>query len=164
MRLVPMTEAERHGALDREAVDYAGAKTRAGFWSRKESLARAREEIASLVGPDPAARGHTFFVGVDASGRRIGWVWIGPMPGAGSASGIRWLFQIVVDEGSRGRGFGRSLLRAVEAQVREQGADELRLNVFRWNTVAIALYSSSGYDVLSETEGSLEMGKRLARG
>ena len=158
-----MTEAERDDALRNEAADYAEAKARAGFWSREESLQRARAEIAGLVGSDPAKRGHEFFVGVDAAGRRVGWVWYGPVPGSESARQARWLFQIVVDEALRGNGFGRGLLRALEHRVRDEGADELRLNVFRWNSVAIALYRSAGYEAASEGERNLEMRKSLAK-
>ncbi len=71
-----MTEAEREHALREEAVESADQRARAGFWSREESLARAREEIQGFVGPDPAARGHAFHFGVDAGGRRVGWVWV----------------------------------------------------------------------------------------
>ena len=71
-----MTDAQRQDALEREAIDYAEAKARAGFWPRNESLDRARREIASTVGTDPAERGHAFLVGVDEEERRIGWAWI----------------------------------------------------------------------------------------
>jgi GNAT superfamily N-acetyltransferase len=156
-----MTDAERHEALEKEAVDYAEAKARAGFWSREESLSRASKEIASTVGPDPAERGHAFFVGVDGAGQRIGWAWTGPVPGSKTSRGKRWLFQIVVDEPLRGQGYGRALLQAVERQIRGDGMRWLHLNVFRWNSVAVTLYETSGYEVVSESEKNLELRKRL---
>ena len=159
-----MTDAERAAALDGEAAEYGEAKARAGFWSRDVALDRARAEIASLVGPDPAKRGHAFFFGVDARGHRVGWTWVGPVPGARASPKRRWLFQIVVDEPLRGRGYGRGLLAAVERQVADGGAGELRLNVFRWNTVAIALYTSTGYEVVRDAPRNLEMRKVLTRG
>jgi ribosomal protein S18 acetylase RimI-like enzyme len=45
----------------------------------------------------------------------------------------------------RGRGFGRSLLRAAEARAREAGARELRLSVKAANAGARALYSAEGF-------------------
>ena len=164
VRLVAMTAEERRDALEGEAVDYAEAKARAGFWPREGSLGRARDEITSLVGPDPGRRGHAFFFGVDAAGDRVGWVWYGPVPGPAAAPRTRWLFQIVVDEGLRGLGLGRALLQAVERRLLDEGMEELRLNVFRWNAVATALYASAGYDVVSEGPGSQEMRKRLSAG
>ncbi|HYM38587.1 MAG TPA: GNAT family N-acetyltransferase [Thermoplasmata archaeon] len=163
VHLVRMTDAERDEALRQEAEEYGAAKARAGFWPREGCTDRAREEIAGLLGSDPASRGHAFFVGVDGAGRRVGWVWYGPVPGSGTAAGKRWLFQIAVDEPLRGNGYGRGLLEAVERRLAEEGMHELSLNVFRWNTTAVGLYERSGYEVVSQAAGNLEMRKRLSR-
>ncbi len=148
--------------MEGEAAEYGQAKARAGFWAVDVALDRAREEIASLVGPDPTKRGHAFYFGLDADGRRVGWTWVGPIPGARRSRTKRWLFQIIVEEALRGRGYGRSLLTAVERRLAKQGVRELRLNVFRYNTVAIALYKSAGYDVTRDEPRNLEMRKLLA--
>lgn len=158
-----MTDEERASALDREAAEYGEAKARAGFWSRDVAPDRARTEIASVVGPDPAKRGHAFFFGVDPEGRRVGWTWVGPIPGSRPTRTKRWLFQILVDEALRGQGYGRALLAAVEQRLAEDEVRELRLNVFRHNVVAIALYSSAGYDVVRDEPRNLEMRKALVR-
>ncbi len=156
-----MTLAERQEALRVEAVEYGEAKARAGFWSRGEAVERAREEIEALVGPDPGARGHAFFLGVDDGDRRVGWLWCGPVPGSETSRRKRWLFQIVVDEALRGHGYGRALLAAAERRLAGEGVRELSLNVFRGNTVAVHLYRASGYEVTFQGEQNLEMRKRL---
>ncbi len=163
VRLLPMTDDQRAAALEGEAAEYGEAKARAGFWPRGVARDRAREEIASLVGPDPAKRGHAFFFGVDANGERVGWTWVGPLPGARPVRTQRWLFQILVDERLRGRGYGRGLLVALERHLAAEGVRELRLNVFRHNEVAIALYSSAGYEVVRDEARNLELRKALAR-
>jgi len=156
-----MTDAEREAALEQEAVEYADAKARAGIWPRVEALKRSREEIRGLVGTRPADRGHEFFVGLDTADRRIGWIWLGPVPSSDAPRDTRWLFQIVVDATRRGQGLGRGLLRAAEEHVLETGGTQLALNVFRWNSVAVALYTSSGYDTAFQDEKAFEMRKRL---
>lgn len=156
-----MTDAEREAALEQEVVEYADAKARAGIWPRGEALARSREEIRGLVGTRPADRGHEFFVGLDAARRRIGWIWLGPVPSSDASLDTRWLYQIVVDATRRGQGFGRGLLRAAEERVLETGGTDLALNVFRWNAVAVALYASAGYDTAFQDDKALEMRKRL---
>ncbi len=156
-----MTDAEREAALEHEAVEYADAKARAGIWTREESLRRSREEIHGYVGDRPSERGHEFFVGLDDEGRRIGWIWIGPMPTPEPAPSARWLFNIVVDPAYRGRGLGRALLRAAEDHVVATGHTEFAFNVFRWNAVAIALYTSSGYGITFQDDKAIEMRKRL---
>jgi len=47
-----------------------------------------------------------------------------------------------VDRPVRGKGYGRAMLAAKEDLVSREGARELYLNVFRWNSVARALYDS----------------------
>jgi GNAT superfamily N-acetyltransferase len=158
-----MTDPERDAALDRQAAEYGEAKARAGFWPQDEARERAREEIASLVGADPAKRGHDFFFGVDADGKKVGWTWVGPVPETEPSRTKRWLFQITVDESLRGRGYGRALLTAMEERLADEGVRELCLNVFRYNSVAISLYASSGYEVLTDDARNLEMRKVLTR-
>lgn len=164
VRLVPMPDSEREAALEHEVPGYADAKVRAGIWTREESLQRSREEIHAFVGDRPADRGHEFFIGVDGASRRIGWIWLGPMPTPAAAASARWLFNIVVEPEFRGQGFGRALLRAAEDHVVSAGRTELALNVFRWNAVAISLYTSSGYAIAYQDDKAIEMRKRLARG
>ncbi len=56
----------------------------------------------------------------------------------------------------RGRGFGRALLAAVEDATRRAGVGSLELNVFGHNRTAVSLYSTSGYEVVTQ-----QMRKRL---
>jgi ribosomal protein S18 acetylase RimI-like enzyme len=53
--------------------------------------------------------------------------------------------ELVVSAAHRGRGIGRSLLRAAEARAREAGAKSLHLAVKAGNTGARALYSAEGF-------------------
>ena len=76
----------------------------------------------------------------------------------------QYLYQITVEEGVRGRGYGRIMLQVLEALLTAEGAEILRLNVFHWNRTARALYDSAGYEVLSEGEASAGMCKRLSPG
>ncbi len=161
VQLVPMSEEQRHAFLEREAIDYAEAKSKAGFWRPEEALGRARAEIAGTLGPDPAASGHRMFQAEETPGRRVGDLWYGPMPGNEDVRGARWLYQILVDERLRSRGYGRAMLASLEETVRSEGWTALHLNVFAFNEVALALYQSSGYQVVHRGAASIEMGKSL---
>jgi hypothetical protein len=59
------------------------------------------------------------------------------------------------------------MLASTEELVSGEGARELYLNVFRWNSVARALYDSAGYEVVhdSDTETGMRksLGKEVAR-
>ncbi len=70
-----------------------------------------------------------------------------------------WLHDLFVAQRGRGRGIGRALLKAIETAVRERGAKRLRLEVSPQNTVALGVFTSSGFRTTM-----LEMQKDLTDG
>ncbi|MEX0168065.1 GNAT family N-acetyltransferase [Streptomyces sp. LMG1-1-1.1] len=77
-------------------------------------------------------------------GLPAGFLWTGRIelePGAWAA----FVYDIEVDEGHRGLGYGRALMLLAERVAREAGDTRLGLHVFAGNTPAIRLYESLGY-------------------
>jgi ribosomal protein S18 acetylase RimI-like enzyme len=68
-----------------------------------------------------------------------------------------YVSDLLVRASHRGRGIGRSLLRAAEARAGEAGARSVRISVMAGNTAARSLYAAEGF---VESEICLE--KRLA--
>jgi ribosomal protein S18 acetylase RimI-like enzyme len=60
-----------------------------------------------------------------------------------------YIYDIVVDEEFRGKGYGRLTMLAAEEYVTRHGGQRLGLNVFGPNTVARNLYESMDYKVLA---------------
>ena len=60
---------------------------------------------------------------------------------------------LVVAPDARRRGIGRDLLLACESWAKEQGATEMELSVWDFNTSALALYERSGYAALHHRLG-----------
>ena len=60
-----------------------------------------------------------------------------------------YIYDIVVDEAFRGKGYGRLTMQAAEEYVTSHGGKRLGLNVFGPNTVARSLYESMDYKVLA---------------
>jgi ribosomal protein S18 acetylase RimI-like enzyme len=52
---------------------------------------------------------------------------------------------VIVDERCRRQGIGQALVEAAEAWARQQGIQDVELNVFEFNQGAIALYEKMGY-------------------
>jgi len=142
--LRPMTSAEYDAWQLALAEDYAAAKVAAGTWAAEGSVQRALDESGQLL-PEGLETDRVLIVrAVADDGRPVGRAWVA-LDHPRGAPGTAFLYDIEVDEGERGKGFGRALLAAVEEAVRATGATALELNVFGTNDIAGALYESSGY-------------------
>jgi ribosomal protein S18 acetylase RimI-like enzyme len=67
------------------------------------------------------------------------------------------IYDFVVYEEFRRRGYGRQTLTALEEKAKELGLDTISLHVFGHNQSAIALYQQAGYETTS-----LYMAKKLS--
>src|SRR6516164_10973524 len=127
--------------MDRSEIASFLTASRAGYVAERMAAgdsevaaARAADEQLALSFPngDPAP-GHQLFV-IAHDTERVGTLWIGP-------SGVDepdtwWIWDIAIDESSRGRGIGRTALMLAEDEARTAGASRLGLNVFGGNGVA----------------------------
>ncbi|GAB3141711.1 hypothetical protein GCM10027290_14900 [Micromonospora sonneratiae] len=153
--LRPMTEqefTERLGVLvDRYADDLRD--------SGRVSAAEAREEsVRQSTGFLPQGLdtpGMLLFT-AEADGQPVGWLWLGPTAKADIPEQA-WIYNIEVDEGHRGKGYGRAMMKAVERELGDRGYTRLGLNVFGGNSVAIGLYESLGFEVTAQ-----QMAKSIA--
>jgi ribosomal protein S18 acetylase RimI-like enzyme len=116
---------------------------------REQAEAKAARDVAAVLPQGLATDGTHLWV-VEDEGRAVGTVFLGIRDGGA------WLYDITIDEGERGRGYGRSAMLALEAEVRRLGFTELGLNVWGGNEVARRLYRSLGFG-----EVSVGMKKRL---
>ena len=126
------------------AVDYAAEKVAAGTWAAEGAVQRALDESAEMLPDGVDTARMLIFRAIADDGRPVGRAWVG-LDHPRGAPGTAFLYDIEVDEGERGQGFGRALLAAVEDAVRTAGRSALELNVFRTNDTAVGLYETSGY-------------------
>ncbi|MCR2785727.1 MULTISPECIES: GNAT family N-acetyltransferase [unclassified Microbacterium] len=145
----PMTPEEYAQWQTLLAEEYSAEQVAAGRWSQEGSVQRARDETAKLLPQGLATEGMLILRGVDAEGVPVGRAWVS-LDHPRGAPGVAFLYDIEVVETKRGQGFGRALLAAVEDATRRAGAAALELNVFGSNAVAIGLYGSAGYDVVTQ--------------
>ena len=168
VRLVPASPGEYDDFVREQIREFAEQKIRAGHWRPEEAPELSRHAVESFLPKGGPSETHRVYRAVDASDRGVGWIWVGPPPvRLPNLPTRRWLYQITVDAPLRGKGYGRAMLAATEELVSGEGARELYLNVFRWNSVARALYDSAGYEVVhdSDTETGMRksLGKEVAR-
>ena len=133
---------------------YAADKIRVGDWPPEEAVERAEALFAQLVPDGLRTAGHEFRSIVNEAGEPVGGIWFAAEAEIGH--GAAYIWDIVVDEDRRGRGYGRAAMEALEPLARSLGYDTIRLHVFGDNDVARQLYRAVGY-----TETNVAMRKRI---
>ena len=148
IRLRGMTRDEFAIYEDREVHRYARANVEAGYWDPQEALRRAREAHARLIPQGLETPDHHFFILEETSTYApVGFLWASVDRQAVQPS--VFLFDIYIEEASRGKGYGREAMMALEAWAMGLGIRRFGLHVFASNEVAQSLYRQLGYRVAS---------------
>ena len=147
VRLVPMTKSEFEIYLEKAIPEYAIDKAVAGDWSEDEALERSRQSYAALLPQGVNTENNYLYrVQLEESGEKIGVIWM--KHEAPRRQGF--IFDIVLDEAQRGKGYGKQTMLALEEIAKGMGMDALALHVFAYNTPAMKLYEKLGYEVTSQ--------------
>ncbi|MEJ7633234.1 GNAT family N-acetyltransferase [Aeromicrobium sp.] len=151
--LEPMTAERFVSWREHHVAAYAEEKVASGNWPAEGAAERAAKENAELLPQGVETPAHDLFIGV-VDGREIGFLWLftDPAPAAPEIS----IYDIEVVEGQRGKGYGRGLLEAAEGWCADHSIAVLKLHVFGFNTTAISLYESSGFETTN-----VAMAKRI---
>lgn len=148
IKLVELDEAPFREYREHLAGEYAEDKVRAGVWSRAEAEGRASRELDELLPEGPATRDHFLYsVWDDNLPAEVGILWFAVM-NSGVGRTI-WIYDIIIHEQFRRRGYARRTLELVDDRARELGAGKVELHVFGHNEGARSLYEQMGYGVTS---------------
>ena len=129
---------------------YAADKVRAGAWSQSEAEGRAARDVDGLLPEGPATQGHLLYsVREDSTDAEVGIVWFA-LRESGVGRSV-WIYDIIIHEDFRRRGYASRTLELVEERARDLGAKSVELHVFGHNRGARALYEKLGYNITSIT-------------
>jgi ribosomal protein S18 acetylase RimI-like enzyme len=129
---------------------YAADKVRAGAWSQAEAEGRAARDVDGLLPEGPATQGHLLYaVREDSTDAEVGIVWFA-LRDSGVGRSV-WIYDIIIHEDFRRRGYASRTLELVEERARDLGAKSVELHVFGHNRGARALYEKLGYNITSIT-------------
>ena len=146
VRLESIEEPEYEAWLAWTVGDYAREKVQAGNYHADEALERAEKEFLELLPQGAATPGQHLFSIVDAnSGDRVGVIWFAEMQRGPRREAF--IYDLVVHEPFRRRGYARAAMIALEDVVRRLGIARIGLHVFGFNRGAWALYEQLGYEV-----------------
>ena len=150
VRLVGLDEAPYREYREHLVCDYAADKVRAGAWARAEAEGRAARDVDGLLPEGPATQGHFLYsVWDDSTGAEVGIVWFA-LWNSGVGRSV-WIYDIIIHEDFRRKGYASRTLQLVEDRARELGARSVELHVFGHNHGARILYEKAGYNETSIT-------------
>jgi RimJ/RimL family protein N-acetyltransferase len=144
IELVKMTEGEFADYLKDSLPLYASEKMRAEGLTQEEANKVAEDSYQRLLPQGLHTSDHYLFtIQEKAGGRPIGVIWYNrKRSGKGDYA---YIYDIILNESERGKGYGRASMELLESKVREQGMRAITLHVFGHNSTARALYEKVGY-------------------
>lgn len=156
VRLRAITAEEFSEFVKRVEAGYASDIEVHGGQTHDAALEKATADMTAALPKGLRTPGHAILV-VEADGVDVGRLWLAERTSGGRRT--LFVYDVEIDDGWQGRGYGRAAMRLAEEEARARGIDYLELNVFGGNDVARNLYRSLGY-----VETSVQMRKRLASG
>jgi ribosomal protein S18 acetylase RimI-like enzyme len=146
--LRPMTVADFEGWRDIAIRHHAEQTSRATGRSLEVSLGEAAQLLPKVLVDGLDTKGMSLFVVVNGSDQAVGWLWVGSAPDDPDAG---FVFDIIIREAFRNRGYGRAAMSAGERFFMEQGKVRVGLQVATRNAAARHLYESMGYSTVMTT-------------
>ena len=143
--LTPMAMSEIPDWLTSMTAEYVSSRQQAGE-SFAEAQTHAELSLSQFFPQGTPIEKHLVF-NVSVRDETVGYLWIGPQLEAGDEKW--WVWDIEIYKTHQRNGYGREVMLMAEAEAKRNGATELGLNVFGYNTPARALYESLGYEPTS---------------
>jgi ribosomal protein S18 acetylase RimI-like enzyme len=142
----PMTDSEYPEWLALEISGFAQQNVASGTLPEEAARVRAEQAYAHLLPDRLSTPDHSIAV-LEDGGEVVATLWLRHHYRHEQS----FVYSVLVKEGSRGKGYGRAIMRLGERLSADAGDRVLGLNVFGHNTVAIGLYTSLGYEVTEQS-------------
>jgi ribosomal protein S18 acetylase RimI-like enzyme len=131
--------------IDLNKKNYTLDNIKSGRWSEEEASQKVVEQIKYLLPEGQNTEKHFFKKVVDIyTNERVGYLWYN-VPSKDTC----FVFDIIVDEEHRRKGYGRAIFQCLEEYLTEQHIKKIKLHVFGFNKAALALYQALGFEVAS---------------
>ena len=142
MQLKPMDDA-RYVKFERNSIaEYAQSNIDSGKWDESEATRKSEQDYASLL-PDGLNTENHYILDICFDEQPVGALWV--HLDCESAVPVAYIYDIELEPGQRGKGLGKQAMRQLEQWCLEREVSRIALNVFAFNTPAIALYEALGY-------------------
>jgi ribosomal protein S18 acetylase RimI-like enzyme len=113
----------------------------AGLLRDSITYEEAENEVRKFLPDGLSSKGHHIMRIVD-DGIRVGTIWYEIRDRVMREA---YLWDIIVNEDQRGRGYGKGGMKELLNTARKEGAKRVQLNVFGFNSIARNLYNKMGF-------------------
>jgi ribosomal protein S18 acetylase RimI-like enzyme len=141
IKLEPLQQEDFARFLDREIRGYAEDHVRNGNWPAEGALERSKKEFEHYLPDGIHSQDQYLYSLIDENGDKIGVLWVQVKERKA------FIFDFVIDEAFRGKGYGKQALAAMDETLKSMNAESVELHVFGDNIVAQELYKKAGFEI-----------------
>lgn len=142
--LSQMTQSEYDAWYARSAINYRDEIIKNGS-TLEEAQKKSDEDFLRLL-PEGLSTPDQYVLAIrENHSQFIGTLWFGIRGPADNRKA--YIYDIILDESTRGKGYGRKAMVLLEDKVKALGLKHIGLHVFGHNKVARQLYESLGYEI-----------------
>jgi ribosomal protein S18 acetylase RimI-like enzyme len=146
MKITPMSEAEYNVWAPRSLAGYAADKMKAHSLTKEEADKIAQSAFERLLPDGFKSKDNFLFTLKDEKHNLAGFSWF--VARGRDDNRCAFIYDIVIEEAYRGKGYGRQLMVFMENEAKKMGLKRIGLHVFGFNKTAIGLYQSLGYETI----------------
>ncbi len=144
-----MTQSEYDDYYPTSVRHLAGEMAKARGVTSDEMMDAAKKSFETLLPAGNINVPDQYLYNILTDEQKIGVLWFGikrnqPVPEV-------FIWDIIIESESRGKGYGKLAMSALEEKVKCLGISRIALNVFGHNKTARKLYESLGYETVSST-------------
>lgn len=140
LKLEPLQQEDYEQFLEREIRNYAEDHVRNGNWPSEGALERSRKEFEHYL-PEGVHSKDQYLWSILDGENKIGVLWVQVKDRKA------FIFDFVIDEEFRGKGFGRQAMAAMDETLKSMDVESVALHVFGDNVTAQELYKKMGFKI-----------------
>ena len=143
MKLFKMSESEFKQWAPQSQSAFADDKLKANSLTREEADKIASESFLRLLPLGLETKDNFLYCLKNEQSEILGYLWFrlqGPIENR-----CAFVCDILIEAPHRGQGLGKMVMLFAESEAKKLGANRIGLHVFGFNSVAIGLYTSLGY-------------------